>query len=118
MHHPEVDQRNPWGYSIHWQEARSPQVSRTPWGKICLVLVGSALLCFATGYLIASRLAAGQVELADRRMAEAEKIKANASGDLDQARSKISEQQARLRKVNDCIYSALNEPIESPIPTP
>ena len=117
MPHPEVDTQNPWGYSVHWQATR-PQAAPVPWGKIFLICIGCSLFCFAAGYLISSRMAAGQMEQAQQLKAEAEQIKASASGDLDIARAKVAEQQQRLRKVNDCVYSALNEPIASPSPSP
>lgn len=117
MQHPEVDSQAPWGYSLHWQAAR-PQAAPFPLGKVLLICLGTSLFSLSIGYLAASRISAGQLEQAQQLKVEAEQIKASASGDLEVARAKVAEQQARLRKVNDCVYSALNEPIDPPAPTP
>lgn len=118
MHHPETDNQAPWGYSVHWQAATRPQVAPVPWGRVALICLGCAVFSGATGFLIASRISSGQVEEAQQIKAEAEQIKASASGDLEIARAKVAEQQQRLRLVNDCVYEALNMPVPTPIPSP
>lgn len=116
MRHPEVDQRNPFGYSVHWRVADDHRPTAFPWLKLIAAAIGASLLCFAGGYFLAANQTASQVKEAEALKAEAQQIKASANGDLEIARAKVAEQQQRLRKVNDCVYSALNEPI--PIPSP
>ena len=114
MRHPEVDNRNPFGYSVHWQAISDPTRAATPWLKIILVSVGSALICGAGGYFLAQQKANEQIEAADRLRVAAENSKNSAAGDLAAAKQQISDQGQRLRKVNDCVYSALNEPLQAP----
>lgn len=117
MPHPEVDSRNPFGYSVHWQVAHD-RPTPFPWLKLTAVAIGASMLCFAGGYFLATNQTASQVKDAEALKAEAQQIKAAATGDLDIARAKVAEQQQRLRIVNDCVYSALNEPVPTPIPSP
>ena len=114
MQHPEIDNRNPFGYSVHWQAITDRPATVTPWLRIIFVSVGSALICFGGGYFLAQQKANEQIEAADRLRLEAENSKKSAAGDLAAAELKISEQGQRLRKVNDCVYSALNEALPAP----
>jgi hypothetical protein len=117
MHHPEVNQTNPTGYSVHWDRVTPTYRAAFPWLKVALVCVGSSLIALAAGYLWASQATANQVAEAQQMKAEAEQMKASVGSDLAAAQAKLAEQNARLRKVNDCVYDALNSPIASPSPT-
>lgn len=117
MPHPEVDQRNPTGYNVSWTAFHAPTSQPvTPWLKIIAVAVGASLTCFSGGYFLATSQTASKVQAAEALKTEAEQIRSTASGDLEIARAKVAEQQQRLRLVNDCVYSALNAPLPTPIP--
>lgn len=118
MPHPEIDQRNPFGYSVHWQAVSPGQIQQTPWLKIAVGIVGTSMVFFAGGYWLATRQTADQLEQAEALKSKAEQIKDSADQDLAIAKDKISQQQQRLQLVNDCVYSALNAPLPAPVPSP
>lgn len=119
MQHPEIDQRNPFGYSVHWQAiGDSRQGGTVPWLKIIFVCAGSALLSFSGGYYLANRSAESKIAAADRQRQQAESLQNSAASDLAAVQQKNKEQSQRLRLVNDCVYAAINDPLPTPPPPP
>lgn len=120
MRHPEAQNNVGW-VPVAFQQQNSYRAA-FPWWKVAFFCSGVALLTFAAGYFFASQTAANQVTEANQKstaaIAEAARVKASAAGDLEAAQSKVREQQQRLRLVNDCVYSALNAPLPTPLPTP